>query len=103
MQTDLSDRELALYLRDGIGSAELVGWATRIAPSDVHRIAQGSLEPNHVDSKALRLAFACCMWAQLAEGEQIADWLATPAEASDATPVSLIWAGDAVGLSLLLA
>jgi hypothetical protein len=101
LETSLTDIELAIYLRDALGSAEVVEWATQIPSDHVHLVAQGLGQVSDIQSKALRLLYGCCMYAPLDDGESLRDWLGRPVVGS-VSPVALIWAGDEVAIADLL-
>jgi hypothetical protein len=54
VETILSDRELALYLRDAAGSAEAIEEVTGIPSARVHLIAQGYATCEGWESQELR-------------------------------------------------
>lgn len=101
METVLSAHELARYLRDAVGSAEDVEWATKITAERVHLIAQGFADCDPAEMQALLLLYRCCMFAPVEEDESLIHWLAARPGMAPA-PVSLIWAADENALNALL-
>lgn len=101
MESILDDRDLASYLRDAVGSAEDVEWATGIPAERVHLIAQGFASCRPEESRSLRMLYRCCMFAPLDEGEGLLHWLAARSGLAPA-PVALILSGHEQALEALL-